>query len=286
MRYLGGHRPGNAPAQGVRRRRGDPSPRWRTRPSGARRSWTRSRSPGSCSGAPPGGVEAGASGWLRLWGLPTRRDVVRLANQVGEPAARGARAAPRGRVALMAPGLLGRQARRWRNGLAHARGLDEPVVAQTPRDLVWRRDDGAAVALPQRGPQRRRAAADRAQPRQSRSYILDLLPENSMVALPRRRGLRRLPARLGARPTRPTPRTRSRPTSRHADPGRDRGDRGGARSRSWATASPACSRCSPRPRGPSCRSATSSRFTTPCDFRPDGVPVRHVPRRAGWRPTT
>lgn len=28
-------------------------------------------------------AEAGASAWLRLWGLPTRRDVGRLATQVG-----------------------------------------------------------------------------------------------------------------------------------------------------------------------------------------------------------
>ena len=47
----------------------------------------------------------------------------------------------------------------------------------------------------------------------SRSYILDLLPSNSMVRFLSERGLRRVPARLGPRPARPTRRTRSRPTS-------------------------------------------------------------------------
>src|SRR5919201_668819 len=51
-----------------------------------------------------------------------------------EPRARAAGAA------LMTPSLLERQVLRTRNGLAQLAGLNDPVVAQTPRDLVWRRD--------------------------------------------------------------------------------------------------------------------------------------------------
>jgi polyhydroxyalkanoate synthase subunit PhaC len=80
----------------------------------------------------------------------------------------------------MAPNALGRQARRWRNGLAHLAGLDEPVVARTPRDLVWQRETARLW---------RYRSEDRSvgvplllvHSLVSRSYILDLLPENSMV---------------------------------------------------------------------------------------------------------
>ncbi len=40
----------------------------------------------------------------------------------------------------MPPGVLERQYLRARNGLAYATGETRPPVAQTPRDLIWKRD--------------------------------------------------------------------------------------------------------------------------------------------------
>ena len=80
----------------------------------------------------------------------------------------------------MAPNLLQRQLLRTRNGLAHLAGVHKPEVAQTPRDLVWRREtarlwryrsDDRSVKVP----------LLIVHSLVSKSYILDLQPENSMV---------------------------------------------------------------------------------------------------------
>jgi hypothetical protein len=84
--------------------------------------------------------------------------------------------------ALMAPGLLERQFLRARNGLAYLAGSNRPVMAQTPRDEMWRRDK---VRL-----WRYRSEDRRYRPPVlivhslvSKSYILDLLPGASMIGL-------------------------------------------------------------------------------------------------------
>ena len=80
----------------------------------------------------------------------------------------------------MAPKLLERQLLRTRNGLAHLAGVRAPEVAQTPKDLVWKREtarlwryrsDDRSVKVP----------LLIVHSLISKSYILDLLPENSMV---------------------------------------------------------------------------------------------------------
>jgi polyhydroxyalkanoate synthase len=80
----------------------------------------------------------------------------------------------------MAPSLLDRQLRRLQNGLTYYAGLTRPPIGPTPRDLVWQRDRARLW--------RYRSAQRRVAPPVlivhslvSRSYILDLLPGNSMV---------------------------------------------------------------------------------------------------------
>jgi polyhydroxyalkanoate synthase len=78
------------------------------------------------------------------------------------------------------PNLVERQLLRARNGLAHLAGVRAPEVAQTPRDLVWRRETARLW---------RYRSDDRSikvpllivHSLVSKSYILDLQPENSMV---------------------------------------------------------------------------------------------------------
>jgi polyhydroxyalkanoate synthase subunit PhaC len=81
------------------------------------------------------------------------------------------------------PSLLERQVLRARNGLAYIAGTNRPLIAQTPKDVVWRRDkaelwryrreEGQEVTI--------------AQPilivhsLVSKSYVLDLQPNNSMI---------------------------------------------------------------------------------------------------------
>ena len=80
----------------------------------------------------------------------------------------------------MAPSLLKRQALRTRNGLAHLAGLRSPEVAQTPRDLVWQRE--TARLWRYRSDDRSiRAPLLIVHSLVSKSYILDLQPENSMI---------------------------------------------------------------------------------------------------------
>lgn len=80
----------------------------------------------------------------------------------------------------MAPGLIERQILRTRNGLAYMAGANRPAMAQTPRDLIWRRDKARLW--------RYRSESRRFRPPilivhslVSKSYILDLLPGTSLI---------------------------------------------------------------------------------------------------------
>jgi polyhydroxyalkanoate synthase len=80
----------------------------------------------------------------------------------------------------MTPGLIERQILRTRNGLAYLAGANRPDMAQTPRDEVWRRDKARLW--------RYRSDARRYAPPLlfvhslvSKSYILDLLPNTSLI---------------------------------------------------------------------------------------------------------
>jgi polyhydroxyalkanoate synthase subunit PhaC len=78
------------------------------------------------------------------------------------------------------PDLLERQVLRARNGLAYLTGAKRPAVAQTPRDLVWKRD--SARLWRYRSQQRRyRPPVLIVHSLVSKSYVLDLLPNTSMV---------------------------------------------------------------------------------------------------------
>jgi polyhydroxyalkanoate synthase len=80
----------------------------------------------------------------------------------------------------MAPSLLERQLLRARNGLPYYAGLKRVPLAQTPRDLVWQRD--TARLWRYRSEQRRVGTPVLlVHSLVSRSYILDLLPNNSMI---------------------------------------------------------------------------------------------------------
>jgi polyhydroxyalkanoate synthase subunit PhaC len=80
----------------------------------------------------------------------------------------------------MAPSLLERQLLRTRNGLAYVAGRKRPPVAQTPKDLVWRRDTGRLWRY--RSDERSyKPPVLIVHSLVSKSYILDLLPNNSMV---------------------------------------------------------------------------------------------------------
>jgi polyhydroxyalkanoate synthase len=80
----------------------------------------------------------------------------------------------------MAPSLLERQVLRARNGLAYLAGTNTPAVAQTPRDLVWSRDKARLWRYRSEGP-RLHPPVLIVHSLVSKSYILDLLPGNSMV---------------------------------------------------------------------------------------------------------
>jgi polyhydroxyalkanoate synthase subunit PhaC len=80
----------------------------------------------------------------------------------------------------MAPGLLERQMLRARNGLAYMMGSNRPVVAQSPRDLIWRRD--TARLWRYRSDQRHyRPPVLIVHSLVSKSYVLDLLPKTSLI---------------------------------------------------------------------------------------------------------
>jgi len=80
----------------------------------------------------------------------------------------------------MTPDLLERQMLRARNGLAYLTGANRPAVAQTPRDLVWKRDKARLWRY--RSERRRyRPPVLIVHSLVSKSYVLDLLPNTSMV---------------------------------------------------------------------------------------------------------
>jgi poly[(R)-3-hydroxyalkanoate] polymerase subunit PhaC len=80
----------------------------------------------------------------------------------------------------MAPTLLERQFLRTRNGLAYLAGANRPVMGQTPRDLIWKRDKARLWRY--RSKDRRfRPPVLIVHSLVSKSYILDLLPGTSMI---------------------------------------------------------------------------------------------------------
>ena len=80
----------------------------------------------------------------------------------------------------MAPGLFERQYLRARNGLAYVAGSNQPLMAQSPRDLVWKRDKARLWRY--RSDQRRyRPPVLIVHSLVSKSYVLDLLPNTSMM---------------------------------------------------------------------------------------------------------
>lgn len=80
----------------------------------------------------------------------------------------------------MTPDLLERQMLRARNGLAYLTGANRPAVAQTPRDLVWKRDK-ARLWRYRSGRRRYRPPVLIVHSLVSKSHVLDLLPNTSMV---------------------------------------------------------------------------------------------------------
>jgi polyhydroxyalkanoate synthase subunit PhaC len=80
------------------------------------------------------------------------------------------------------PSLIERQVLRARNGLAYLAGTNRPLIAQTPKDIVWRRDKAQLWRY------RPEDDAPRISPPilivhslVSKSYVLDLMPHNSMI---------------------------------------------------------------------------------------------------------
>jgi poly[(R)-3-hydroxyalkanoate] polymerase subunit PhaC len=80
----------------------------------------------------------------------------------------------------MMPDLLERQMLRARNGLAYLTGANRPAVGQSPRDLVWKRDQ-ARLWRYRSGRRRYRPPVLIVHSLVSKSYVLDLLPNTSMV---------------------------------------------------------------------------------------------------------
>lgn len=78
------------------------------------------------------------------------------------------------------PDLFERQMLRARNGLAYLTGANRPTVAQSPRDLVWKRDK-ARLWRYRSGQRRYRPPVLIVHSLVSKSYVLDLLPNTSMV---------------------------------------------------------------------------------------------------------
>jgi polyhydroxyalkanoate synthase len=81
------------------------------------------------------------------------------------------------------PSLIERQVLRARNGLAYLAGTNRPQIAQTPKDVVWRRDKAELWRYRREEGQQVTVA----QPilichsLVSKSYVLDLQPNNSMI---------------------------------------------------------------------------------------------------------
>ena len=157
----------------------------------------------------------------------------------------------------MAPGLLERQFLRTRNGLAYLAGSNRPVVAQTPRDEIWRRDK-ARLWRYRSEDRRYRPPVLIVHSLVSKSYMLDLLPGGEHDRSPARRGVRRVSARLGAGGSR----RRENTFETYIDDympeaiGAVLNESGGDEVRWSATASAGCSRSCWPPRTRSCRFAT------------------------------
>ncbi len=80
----------------------------------------------------------------------------------------------------MAPTLLERQFLRTRNGLAYLAGANRPVMGQSPRDLIWKRDK-ARLWRYRSDDRRHRPPVLIVHSLVSKSYVLDLLPNTSLV---------------------------------------------------------------------------------------------------------
>jgi poly[(R)-3-hydroxyalkanoate] polymerase subunit PhaC len=80
----------------------------------------------------------------------------------------------------MAPNVVERQLLRARNGFAYVAGTNQPRVATTPRDLVWKLDKGRLWRYRSPGPKHKPPVLI-VHSLVSKSYILDLLPSNSMI---------------------------------------------------------------------------------------------------------
>ena len=76
--------------------------------------------------------------------------------------------------------MLERQVLRARNGLACLTGGKRPATAQTPKDLVWKRD-GARLWRYRSDQRRYRPPVLIVHSLVSKSYVLDLLPNTSLV---------------------------------------------------------------------------------------------------------
>ena len=78
------------------------------------------------------------------------------------------------------PDLVTRQLLRVRNGLAYLTGSNKPVVAQTPRDLIWKQDKARLWRYRSSQPRYRQPILI-VHSLVSKSYVLDLLPHTSMI---------------------------------------------------------------------------------------------------------
>jgi polyhydroxyalkanoate synthase subunit PhaC len=80
------------------------------------------------------------------------------------------------------PSLIERQVLRARNGLAYLAGTNRPQIAQTPKDTVWRRDKAELWRYRSEGESVRHSPPILiVHSLVSRSYVLDLMPNNSMI---------------------------------------------------------------------------------------------------------
>jgi polyhydroxyalkanoate synthase len=80
------------------------------------------------------------------------------------------------------PSLIERQVLRARNGLAYLAGTNRPAIAQTPKDTVWRRDKAQLWRYrPEDDAPRITPPVLIVHSLVSRSYVLDLMPNNSMI---------------------------------------------------------------------------------------------------------
>ena len=80
------------------------------------------------------------------------------------------------------PSLIERQVLRARNGLAYLAGTNRPAIAQTPKDTVWRRDKAQLWRYRAEGETVRYAPPILiVHSLVSKSYVLDLMPNNSMI---------------------------------------------------------------------------------------------------------